>query len=322
MDLDRARVEDFETVALDDVLTTIPGWTSPNERKFNKWVLRELYTGTGDVVDLGCLYGSMTLSMALGLVENPRGLASGRKIHAYDRFLHPPMSDRLLPGAKVGESSKDTFLGYLGPWIDHIDIHAGDATEIGWSGQPIEYLFVDVMKTIDVARKIALAFFPHLLPGQSLLVHQDFKHYYTHWIHVMMFRLRDHFAPYFDVPVAASFVFRPLGPVDTDAINASCDYSTLGLDEIDAVFEYSERFLGPDVRRWRVRAAKMMALLSIHEGGPGLDPSGVALESALRVHASLPEAFLQDYEFESFNSQVQKYLDRDSGRNTDVTTHG
>ena len=48
---------------------------------------------------------------------------------------------------------------------------------------PIKILLVDAMKSSELAKAITMNFFPSLLEG-VLLIHQDYKHYFTPWIHV------------------------------------------------------------------------------------------------------------------------------------------
>ena len=163
-----AHLTDFLDEPLDDVLRSIAGWTTVNERKFSRWYARQLYRGLGEIVDLGSLYGGITASLAQGMGENPR--SAGRKVHAYDLFLHPPFAERVQPEAREGESSLTFFLESVRPWRERIQVHKGDVAELGWSGDAIEYLFVDVMKDLSIGRSVARDFFPCLLPGQSLLV--------------------------------------------------------------------------------------------------------------------------------------------------------
>ena len=309
MQLKTIGFEAYRSVQLDDAIREVPGWTSWEERRFNKWLLRHQYLGEGEIVELGSLYGSMTLSMAVGLRGNPREAAANRKIHAYDLFVHPDTSVPVVPGVTAGESSLEVFKGFLGDHLDRVEIHAGDVRKIGWPGRKIEYLFVDIMKSVWLGRRVALDFFPFLVPGRSLLVHQDFKHFFAHWVHVMMFRLRRHFEPRFDIPDSSSFVFASMGRVTTEEIESACDYASLTLDEIDEVFEYSERFVEPDVRRWRVRAAKVMALLHLYEKDVARDVSREsALRQAQRVHAEIPAEFRADSEYQRYEQSVRRHL--------------
>jgi hypothetical protein len=109
------------------------------------------------------------------------------------------------------------------------------------------------MKSWELANFVATEFFPQLIPGMSQVVHQDFKHFYTSWIHVVVYEYRDCFELVESIPQSASVVMkcvkaiprsavRPLGPdLFTDA-------------EVDAAFDYSMSLVQP-VERSAVVAA-------------------------------------------------------------------
>jgi hypothetical protein len=65
---------------------------------------------------------------------------------------------------------------------------------------PIEFLFIDAMKSPEVATAIASEFFPHLVRAKGYIAHQDFSHCSTPWVHFLTFRLRDYFSFVADLP--------------------------------------------------------------------------------------------------------------------------
>ena len=50
-------------------------------------------------------------------------------------------------------------------------------------------------------------FFPALMSGASIIMHQDFAHWYTAWIHPIHYRLREYLEPLYDIPASGSMVF-------------------------------------------------------------------------------------------------------------------
>lgn len=63
------------------------------------------------------------------------------------------------------------------------------------------------MKSWELANSVLRNFFPALRPGLSLVHHQDFVHFFTPWIHLIMYRLREYFEPYAYVR-EGSYIFR------------------------------------------------------------------------------------------------------------------
>src|SRR5438128_761473 len=60
------------------------GMTSWHEQHWLRTYAAHTYQGRGTIVDLGCLLGATTISLAEGLVLNP--IIKAKRIHAYDLF--------------------------------------------------------------------------------------------------------------------------------------------------------------------------------------------------------------------------------------------
>ena len=142
-------------------------------------------------------------------------------------------------------------------------------------------------------------------------MHQDFKHFHTHWIHVMMYRLRGSFEPALDIPCSGSVVYRSVDAVTRQQCEQACDYGTLSLEELDAAFELSERIAAQDTRAWRLSAAKVAALLMLHDRPPGRVDSERALAAGLKEFERLCQNFtveMPDREFEDFLARVRRVV--------------
>ncbi|MEM7668969.1 MAG: hypothetical protein AAF317_07420, partial [Pseudomonadota bacterium] len=74
----------------------------------------------------------------------------------------------------------------LRPWRDRVTFHQTDIVTADWPGGKIEVLFVDVMKSPVAADAILDQFYPHLIPGHSVIVHQDYQHWRQPWIAAQM----------------------------------------------------------------------------------------------------------------------------------------
>src|SRR5437763_3013922 len=70
-------------------------------------------------------------------------------------------------------------------------VHEGDLTELGWSGEPIDVLFLDVLKSCEINDAVLRDFFPSLVPGRSVIVHQDYGWGDTPWIPITVELMRD-----------------------------------------------------------------------------------------------------------------------------------
>jgi len=174
------------------------GMLGLEERKLLYQLARYIYTGEGAVVELGAFCGASTCCLAAGLRDNP--LAAGRHVHSYDRFIanEPYLVDFIRTqfgeAIGIGQSFAPIFRRATTEFADLIEVHAGDLLEQTWPSEvPIEILFIDVAKTLALSGKVITEFFPHLIAGKSIVIHQDFYHPTAFYLPVVMDFLRDHF---------------------------------------------------------------------------------------------------------------------------------
>jgi predicted O-methyltransferase YrrM len=168
------------------------------ERKLLYQLARHIYTGEGAVVELGAFCGASTCCLAAGLRDNPR--AGGQRVHSYDRFIadEPYLADfirtQFREALEMGQTFEPIFRRATAAFSDLVEVHAGDLLEQIWpSHGPIEILFVDIAKTLALSGKVVSEFFPHLMPGKSIVIHQDFYHPTAFYLPVVMDFLWDHF---------------------------------------------------------------------------------------------------------------------------------
>ena len=165
----------------------VPTMLTPEEGNLLHWLTRDYATGIGAVCDLGCFAGGSTARLASGIA------ASGRstQVHAFDHFtLTDTQKERYLypAGIKPFDSPcmQHAVQHLLRPWRDIVTLRPGDITKARWRDGPIEILFIDAAKTPRSADKIAETFFPHLIPGQSIVVQQDYFHWRQPWVPAQM----------------------------------------------------------------------------------------------------------------------------------------
>ena len=188
--------------------------TTPGERLYLYQYARDHYTGQAAIIELGSWLGSLVAALAEGLQSNSRIDPNSVRIHAFDNFqFYPWMRDEFsrcqLPiPQQEGESFLDLFTKLMKPWQSMVVAHEQDLSRPQWKPEPIELLVVDVMKSWELANAVLRSFFPHLVPGLSIVLHQDFADFSTPWIILTMHRLRDYFEHVGGVAHSGSVVFR------------------------------------------------------------------------------------------------------------------
>lgn len=152
--------------------------------------------GFGATVDLGAFAGGSAARLLSGLTSS----GVPHHVHAYDRFTADAKARarHLSPGG-VALAEVDDILPLaqrlLQPWARHFTLHRGNILHQDWHGGPIELLAVDAGKTTGVTDHIARTFYPALVPGRSIVIHQDFLHAQQPWLCAQMQGLAAHFLP-------------------------------------------------------------------------------------------------------------------------------
>jgi hypothetical protein len=227
----------------------IPGMITAHEIAFYKESAAR-YTGKpGAIVDLGCWLGSTSIALAQGLLSgSPNGNVRNEKVLGFDIFVWEQWMPAEVPYCLY--NSGDSFLPEARRLArDHgggkVELIRADLTVYEWAGGPIKILLVDAMKSEGLARQIAKNFYPHLTPG-SLLIHQDFKHFYTSWIHILQYQFREFFRFYRGVPNSGTVAFEALKPMPREIVDQAIEFANLSDDQIEASFRYSIDLVGAD----------------------------------------------------------------------------
>jgi hypothetical protein len=178
----------------------VPSMMTADESLYLYWLARCGYTGQGEIVDGGPLLGGSTMAMGEGLRLNPTVANKAGRIHSYDLFEycdHPSHSRLFKRGhaPAAGDSLLPQFRSHVEPWSHSIRVYPGDILDYRWSGGPIEVLFIDLAKTWDIQHHLLREFFPHLIPGVSVVVQQDYFFFSCYWIHLVMEALHEYFRP-------------------------------------------------------------------------------------------------------------------------------
>jgi hypothetical protein len=241
----------------------VPGMITEAERAFYTDCSRRLADVDGAIVDLGCWMGATAVALAQGVRGKTGDHAQGPRVYAYDRFVweswmdnsrpqHPQLHCDYRPGESFLPEARWLVRRYGGP----IELIPADLSSYVYQGGPIKLLLVDAMKSKELARSITREFFPSLKEG-AILIHQDFKHFYTSWIHLLQYRLRDHFRLLHSVPGSGTVAFVTQRSVGPGAVAAAVQFEEFPADEVQQAFQYSLDLVGID-RPADVAAAHVM----------------------------------------------------------------
>lgn len=179
----------------------VPTMLSPDEQRLYYWLTAFWAEGVGEVVDLGCFAGGSSARLAEGMEV----AGYDRRLHAFDRFTAgEDVKQSVLYRQGVQAFDGDDILplakSLLAPWGERIVFRQGEIDRMDWSDGPIEILVMDASKAASTMDCMTRTFFPHLVPGRSLVVQQDFLHWSQPWVPVQMELLADCFRPLVHVP--------------------------------------------------------------------------------------------------------------------------
>jgi len=171
-----------------------------DELKLLYALARDHFRNEGHIIDAGCFLGGSTNALATGLLENPRYRARPRKalIHSYDVFQVERWTIGIYfpKGTKRKSSFEQDYRRNIMPFADLVDVRKGDIRDEPVFPEPVEILFIDIAKHYTTSDHVTRMFFPRLIPGHSIVVHQDYLwHDHTGWLPVTM----EFFADYFEI---------------------------------------------------------------------------------------------------------------------------
>jgi len=230
---------------------------------------KDVYTGQGTIIDAGSFLGKSAWFLAQGLRANPGFDSERDRIHCFDNFL---VNDELTidfiarglhQTMHIGESTRAIFERQVAPVRDLLEVHEGDFHVAPWKRQPIEILMVDIAKTEALGKRVVAGFFPDLVPGCSIVIHQDYHHPWLPHIHVVMEYLADYFeivAPRVD----DSAVFFLAKAIPARVLQRAIDYD-FSLDEQLALMDRALARL-PAEDRHVVELARLMLRGKLSDG--------------------------------------------------------
>ncbi len=194
----------------------VPTMLNVKEQSYYVWLGRDWATGAGAIVDLGSFAGGSAACLAEGVAQAGRA----QVVVGYDKFglqdypgfkercanywAVPPASLSRFDPPAMPDSAPNDLLPlaelFLSPWGDGVQLRKGQIEDVSWEAGPIEVLVMDASKTAATMDKMSATFFPHLVPGRSIVVQQDFLWWQQPWIAAQMALLTEYFTPVAYVP--------------------------------------------------------------------------------------------------------------------------
>lgn len=182
------------------------------ERRVLAYLASHLATPTGKIVDLGCYLGGSTIALTdgvrqAGIPVNP----DDPILVSYDLFRANQFTvDHSLGrhGIEVDGSFEEVFRHLLGENAPYVRTVAGDIREQRWNGRPIDLLFVDILWSWDINQHVVSQFYTALVPGRSVIAHQDYIYSFYPWLPISMEHLAENgFVEYGDLARWGTVVF-------------------------------------------------------------------------------------------------------------------
>jgi hypothetical protein len=166
---------------------------SKTERKLLYGLARDYASDDAAIVDAGCFLGGSTAALLAGVRDRPERW-TGPPVTSYDLFrVEAYTVSKFFGGSsiRVGDSFRERFDSHVDKFDVPHRVNEGDIIEIGWSQEPIDLLFLDVLKSWEINDAVLRDFFPSLVPGRSVIVHQDYAGGYMPWIPITVELMRD-----------------------------------------------------------------------------------------------------------------------------------
>jgi hypothetical protein len=197
-------------------VAAVPSMLSAEERALLYWLARDYWSGVGRIIDAGCFLGGSTVALATGLRDH-RDTTLKQPIVVFDRFV---VEQYALDGGffadapelQAGDDFRPLFERYLAGLEELLDVRAGDILQQAWGGEPIEILFLDVLKTWELNDAIVREFWPALIPEQAIVVQQDYQYSCVPWLAITMEQLGECFERLDELPWS-TVVYRLLRPL-------------------------------------------------------------------------------------------------------------
>jgi hypothetical protein len=164
-------------------LIDIPAMICQPEKNYYYWLTSNLAPGVGAVVEFGTWLGASTAYLSAGL--------KGRGLHCYDHFewfgydnwkSHIKLDD--------GVDFQHLFSSNMERYGANVIVHKTKLETAHWDGGPVELLILDAPKQAAQLAGLLTIFAPSFIPGQTRIVLQDYQHFPSYELAVLMDSIR------------------------------------------------------------------------------------------------------------------------------------
>jgi len=163
----------------------IPGMITNEEAQYHEYI-GTLYEGFGEAIELGPWLGRSTGHIVRGLKTNSK--FASRKLHVFDDFVwRTSWMDQHVPeDLRIGnhEDFQPVFEKFVSDILPDLIIYKNKICDyegnehlpkIKWDGRPIEFMYIDCGRTLEVNESWFNAFSPGFIPDVTLLIMQDWR---------------------------------------------------------------------------------------------------------------------------------------------------
>ena len=249
----------------------VPSMMSMVEKRVLFILARKHYSGEGVIIDAGIFLGASTVCFGEGIRANPHANAIRRTwdkpVIAFEKavignrmpefFARNEVTGMGAPGESFADALRENIAGVA----DMVDLRVGDIMETARDcDQPVEILFLDVLKLPEISRFMIRQFFTRLIPGVSVVVHQDYFYELLPYIMVDQEFFQDHFA--FIGEACSTALFLCTRAIDEAAVQRL--EAGLSADEQQRLLSIAmQRSIDP-ARRFMCALAKARLINSLH----------------------------------------------------------
>ncbi len=213
------------------------------------------------IIDAGIFLGSSTLSFASGLRAQNESFKIGKPIRSFERAITTPAMYRDANIKERYPTVGQDYSEYLRELLDEVlhlcDLRIGDIRNQTHDGQAIEILFLDILKTMPIFEHCNRLFMPYLIPGQSVVIQQDFFWHLDWFINAYMGYFKDNFEVLATAETSCAFLFKE-GSQPLDGTSPFLEFSD---DEIIALIDCSTAWTENDFQLAMVELCKLFYLL-------------------------------------------------------------
>lgn len=205
---------------------SVPSMMSVPEKRFLYGLASTYYEGAGVIIDAGIFLGASTRCFGEGIQANPRFQSIvkrwKRPVISFERGLVNPgmpaffQRNKVKFAGAVGDSFESEVRRNIEPVSKFIDLRMGDILETSQGEEPVEILFLDVLKLPELSSFVLRRFLPRLIPGRSIVIQQDYFYERLPYIKTQQELLGDYFE--FVGEIGSTAVFRCVRQIDAAAL--------------------------------------------------------------------------------------------------------